>query len=200
MANVKIHCKYDELKDPKKLIDHPKNRNKHGQDQIERLADIYKYQGIRHPIIVSRLSGCIVAGHGRKLAAIRAGVTEMPVVFQEFESAEQEYAFIQSDNAIALWADLDLSGINKDMEFLGPDFDIDMLGINNFTLDAFEKIDMINKGDENSEWVNMPEFEQGEKYIRLILQFNTEQERKEFAEKHNITIDRKMNNQWISIL
>lgn len=93
MANVKIHCKYDELKDPKKLIDHPKNRNKHGQDQIERLADIYKYQGIRHPIIVSRLSGCIVAGHGRKLAAIRAGVSEMPVVFQEFESAEQEVTF-----------------------------------------------------------------------------------------------------------
>lgn len=139
MANVKIHCKYDELKDPKKIIDHPKNRNKHGQDQIERLSDIYKYQGIRHPIIVSRLSGCIVAGHGRKLAAIRAGVTEMPVVFQEFESAEQEYAFIQSDNAIALWADLDLSGINTDLEFLGPDFNIDMLGINNFTLDLAEK-------------------------------------------------------------
>lgn len=144
MANVKIHCKYDELKDPKKLIDHPKNRNKHGQDQIERLADIYKYQGIRHPIIVSRLSGCIVAGHGRKLAAIRAGVSEMPVVFQEFESAEQEYAFIQSDNAIALWADLDLSGINTDLEFLGPDFNIDMLGIHNFTLDAETYTDIQN--------------------------------------------------------
>lgn len=139
MANIKVHCKYDELKDPKKIIDHPKNRNKHGQDQIERLADIYKYQGIRHPIIVSRLSGFIVAGHGRKLAAIRAGVAEMPVVYQDFDNSEQEYAFIQSDNAIALWADLDISGINQDIELLGPDFNIDLLGIKNFTLDMSEK-------------------------------------------------------------
>ena len=139
MKDVKIMCLYDALIDPIELKDNPKNRNKHGQDQIERLAEIYKYQGIRHPIIVSKLTGFIVAGHGRKLAAIRAGVDQMPVVYQDFESAEQEYAFIQSDNAIALWADLDLSGINSDMEFFGPDFNIDMLGINNFTLDLAEK-------------------------------------------------------------
>lgn len=139
IKDVKIMCLYDALINPIELKDNPKNRNKHGQDQIERLADIYKYQGIRHPIIVSRLSGFIVAGHGRKLAAIRAGVAEMPVVFQEFESAEQEYAFIQSDNAIALWADLDLSGINADLEFLGPDFDINMIGLKNFTLDMSDK-------------------------------------------------------------
>ena len=72
---------------------------------------MYKYHGIRHPIIVSKQSGYIVAGHGRKLAAIRAGVDEFPVVYQDFVDNNQEYAFIQSDNAIALWADLDISGI-----------------------------------------------------------------------------------------
>lgn len=133
-----IHCKYDELTDPNKLKNHPKNRNKHGQDQIERLAEIYKYQGIRHPIIVSKKTGLIVAGHGRKLAAIRAGIKEFPVVYQDFESDEQEYAFIQSDNAIALWADLDLSLINNDIQDLGPDFDIDFLAIKNFVLDMSE--------------------------------------------------------------
>jgi hypothetical protein len=30
-------------------------------------------------------------------------------------------------------------GINSDLEFLGPDFDIDMLGIHNFTLDLEDK-------------------------------------------------------------
>lgn len=135
MSEAIIHCRFDEKVDPKTLLDHPKNRNKHGQDQINRLAEIYKYQGIRHPVIVSKLSGKIVAGHGRKLAAIRAGIKEMPVVFQDFESGEQEYAFIQSDNAIALWAELDLSGINSDLGDLGPDFNIEMLGINNFVMD-----------------------------------------------------------------
>ena len=132
---ITIHCKYDELVNPKSLKDHPKNRNKHGQDQIERLAELYKYHGIRHPIIVSRNTGLIVAGHGRKLAALRAGIKEMPVVYQDFDSSEAEYAFIQADNAIALWAELDLSSINQDLPDLGPNFDIDMLGIKDFTLD-----------------------------------------------------------------
>lgn len=136
---VKLHCKFDELVDPKSLEDHPKNRNKHGNDQIERLAKLYEYHGIRHPIIVSQRTGFIVAGHGRKLAAIRAGIKEFPVVYQDFDSDDQEYAFIQSDNAVALWADLDLSGINSDLPDLGPDFNIDMLGIKNFTLDMNEK-------------------------------------------------------------
>ena len=76
-----------------------------------------------------------MTGHGRKLAALRAGLKEFPVVYQDFDSSEAEYAFIQSDNAIALWAELDLAGINQDLPELGPDFDIDMLGIKNFTLD-----------------------------------------------------------------
>ena len=136
---IQIFSKYDELVNPKSLKNHPKNRNKHGQDQIDRLAELYKYHGVRHPIIVSNLSGLIVAGHGRKLAAIRAGITEMPVVYQDFDSSEQEYAFIQSDNALALWADLDLAGINTDIGDLGPDFNIDMLGLSNFTLDIADK-------------------------------------------------------------
>lgn len=138
---IKTHCKYDQLIDPKTLKNHPKNRNKHGQDQIERLAELYEYQGIRHPIVVSKMSGFIVAGHGRKLAAIRAGIKEMPVVYQDFESSEQEYAFIQSDNAVALWAELDLSGINEDIADLGPDFDINMLGIQDFTIDVADKFE-----------------------------------------------------------
>lgn len=130
-----IHCKYDELLDLKYIKEHPKNRNKHGQDQIERLAKLYKYHGVRHPIIVSKLTGLMVVGHGRMLAALRAGMKTFPVVYQDFESSEAEYAFIQSDNAIATWAELDLSTINSEIGDLGPDFDIDMLGIKNFTLD-----------------------------------------------------------------
>lgn len=135
-----IHCLFDKLVDPQTLKNHPKNRNSHGEDQIEQLAEMYKYHGIRHPIVVSKLSDCIVAGHGRKLAAIRAGIDQMPVVYQDFESFEAEYAFIQADNAIALWSELDLKGINNDIQDLGPDFDISLLGIKDFTLDFSEKL------------------------------------------------------------
>lgn len=127
--DIKINCLFDKLVNPKDLKDHPKNRNKHGSDQIERLAELYKYQGVRHPIIVSKQSGFIVAGHGRKLAAIRAGVKQMPVVYQDFDNSEQEYAFIQSDNAIALWADLDIENIELDIKEFSDDFDRSMLAI-----------------------------------------------------------------------
>lgn len=148
---IKIHCKYDVLKDPKQLKDYSKNPNKHGSDQIERLAEIYAYQGIRHPIIYDPDRDCIAAGHGRKLAAIRAGIKEFPVVYQRFESDEQFYAFVTSDNAIALWSDLDLNDINAHLPDLGPDFNIDYLGLKNFTLDFNDKEFDPNADDEEDE-------------------------------------------------
>lgn len=129
MAVVQVHCKYDELVDPKTLRDHPKNRNKHPKEQIARLAKIYREIGIRHAVVISNLSNAIVAGHGRKYAAIEAGC-QVPIVRQDFKDAAEEYAFIQADNAIALWAELDLSAINQDIDTLLPkEFDLSLLGI-----------------------------------------------------------------------
>lgn len=149
--NIKIYCKFDELINPNKLKNHPKNRNRHGQDQVDRLSELYKYHGIRHPIIVSKLSGFICAGHGRKLASIRAGIKEFPVVYQDFESIEAEYAFLVSDNAISDWSELDMSGINADVGDLGPDFDINLLGIKDFTIDVSEKETEQDESDSESE-------------------------------------------------
>lgn len=152
MSKIEIHCKFDSLVNPKDLKDYAKNPNKHGSDQIERLAEIYKYQGIRHPIIYDKERDCIAAGHGRKLAAIRAGIKEFPVVYQTFDSDEQFYAFVTSDNAVALWAELDLTGINAIIPDLGPEFNIDMLGLKNFTLDFNDK--EFNPDDDSEEESN----------------------------------------------
>jgi len=142
-----IHCKYDALIDPTKLKVYPKNRNKHDESQIDRLAKLYLAHGIRHPIIVDPDRNVMAAGHGRRLAAIRAGFKEFPVVYQKFESDDALYAFAVSDNAIALWAELDLTNINLDLPDLGPDFDIDALGIKDFTLDPAEKEGLTNEDD-----------------------------------------------------
>ena len=136
---IKVHCKYDELVDLGSLLNYPKNRNHHPQGQIERLAKLYKYQGVRHPIIVDPDRGWIGAGHGRKLSAILAGMKTFPVVYQRFESDDQFHAFTVSDNASALWAELDMAGINADLADLDPSFGIDMLGIENFVLDVSDK-------------------------------------------------------------
>lgn len=132
---MKIHCKYDSLLELDKINPHPKNPNKHDDTQIDRLCELYKYHGIRHPIIISSFSNCIVAGHGRLMAAKKIKMDNFPVVYQGFDNEEAEYAFLTADNAIANWAELDLSAINTEIQNLGPDFNIDWLGIKDFNLD-----------------------------------------------------------------
>lgn len=145
---MKIHCKYDELVDVKDLIPYSKNRNQHPDEQIERLAKLIEYQGVRAPIIVGVLDNPItqeqvdpriVKGHGTLSAIKLLKQRKAPVVFQTFENEDQRYAFVQSDNAIATWSELDLAGINQDIGELGPDFDIDLLGVKDFTIDAADK-------------------------------------------------------------
>jgi DNA modification methylase len=138
---MKINCKYDALISVSELKEHTKNRNNHPKEQIDRLVKLFEYQGMRHPIIVSNLSGCIVVGHGRLMAAKKLGAKEVPVVYQDFDNADQEYAFLISDNAVAEWAELDLSGINNDIGDLGPDFDIDLLGLKDFTVTLEDKLE-----------------------------------------------------------
>lgn len=134
-----IHCLFDDLVDPRSLKFHPKNRNVHPGDQITRLAKILKYQGFRYAIKLSNLSGFVTSGHGRALAALENGWDQVPVVFQDYTDEDQEYADVQADNAIAQWADLDLAQINLDIADLGPYFDIDTLGLENFEIEPADK-------------------------------------------------------------
>lgn len=134
MAEPVIKCAYTKLVPVGELKPYSRNRNKHPVEQIKRLAKLIEAHGLRHPIIVSTLSGEVIAGNGRLEALKLLGAKEIPVDYQEFTDADAEYTFSVSDNAVALWAELDLSGINADIPDLGP-FDIELLGIKDFTLD-----------------------------------------------------------------
>lgn len=146
---IKIHCKYDALIDPKLLQDYSKNPNKHGQDQIERLGKVFKYTGVRHPIVFDKERNCIAAGHGRKLTAILIGMEKYPVVYQTFKDDDEFYAFVTADNALSDWSSLDLGEINSMLQNLGPDFDIDFLGIKDFSLDITD--DGFNPLDDSND-------------------------------------------------
>ena len=140
-SSILIRCAYDDLVPIKQLKKHPKNPNKHPFPQIERLSQLFEYHGIRHPIIVSKLTGHIVAGHGRLEAMKLAKMDKVPVNWQDFDDVDAEYAFLVADNGISDWADMDLSMINDAVTELGPEFDIDMLGLEDFTLDLAEKFE-----------------------------------------------------------
>lgn len=143
---MEVQAKEIVLKEISELRPSPKNRNKHSDEQIERLKQIIQYQGFRNPIIVSNRSGYIVAGHGRLMAASKLGMTHVPVIYEDFESEEQEYAAGVSDNSIASWAELDLKGIHLDLPELAP-FDINLLGIKDF---KFEPDPETNENDPDA--------------------------------------------------
>jgi DNA modification methylase len=139
MSTSEVKAHEVKLVSVKDLKPRKNNRNKHPKEQIDRLIKIIEYQGFRRPIIVSNLSGEIVCGHGRLMAAKKMGIKEVPVIYQDYTSTEQEYADHVADNSLQGWAELDFEGINTDVPDLGPDFDIDLLGIKNFTIDVNDK-------------------------------------------------------------
>jgi len=144
---MKVHCAHDKLAKIDSLKPHPKNNNKHPEEQIKRLAKILDYQGWRYPIKISKQSGFITSGHARLEAAKANGWKKVPVNIQDYESDEQEYADITADNAIASWSELDLSSINAEIGELGPDFDIELLGLKDFELEPADKIPMCDEDE-----------------------------------------------------
>lgn len=121
------------------IIPHEKNRNVHSGEQIERLAQIIAVSGFRQPLVVSNRSGKLISGHGRLMAAKKLGMLELPVIREDFASDEEEYQHLTADNGIAAWSELDFAGINADLGDLGPDFDIDILGLKDFTIEVADK-------------------------------------------------------------
>lgn len=125
-----VHCSYQELRDPATLIPHPRNPNRHGDRQIEMLSRIIRHQGWRNPIVVSARSGFIIAGHGRLAAALKLGLTEVPVDVQEFATEADEWAHLVADNRIAELADMDNDALGDLLSDLGgiEDFDLGLAG------------------------------------------------------------------------
>ncbi len=142
--------------DPSSLKPNPKNPNHHPPEQIERLIKLLNYQGWRVPIIVSKRTDLIVAGHGRLEAAIKMGAKTVPVSYQNFEDQDQEYAFMVSDNAIHEWAYLNLNDINLEMKNLvGLNFDTELLGLPDFQLKPWDSdIGAIDNIESNKDGIS----------------------------------------------
>lgn len=132
---IGIHCAHDKLVPLAKLKPHPKNPNTHPKAQVDLLAEIIRRQGWRAPVVVSKRSGFVVAGHGRLLAAKAAGLKVAPVNFQDFQSDEAELEHLLADNRIAELAEMD-TGALAELIRSCPTLDATLTGYDTATLDA----------------------------------------------------------------
>ena len=113
-ADIPVHCAHAAIVDWSTLKPHPRNPNRHPSEQIALLAKNIRALGWRHPVIVSNLSGYIVAGHARIEAAKLLNINAVPVDYQPFASTEEETAYLIADNRIAELAERD-NAILKDL-------------------------------------------------------------------------------------
>lgn len=104
---VPVYCAHDAIVDVTQLVPNPKNPNTHPDNQIQMLGRIIRQTGWRQPITVSKLSGFIVKGHGRLSAALLEALKEVPVDYQNYTNAAEEYADLVADNRIAELAEID---------------------------------------------------------------------------------------------
>lgn len=121
----RFFCAFDKIVPVGEVKPNPKNPNQHPEEQIDLLAKIIRAQGWRAPVTVSTLSGLVVRGHGRLMAAIHAGLSHVPVDYQHYDSEEAETADLIADNRIAELAEID----NKMLAELFGGFDAEAIDV-----------------------------------------------------------------------
>jgi hypothetical protein len=115
---MRIECTYGELIDIEKVEVHPCNENSHPERQIEALAKIIAKVGMRSPIVISKLSGKVVKGHGRLAALKLLGWNKVPVDYQNYESELEELNDRVADNEIARYAEFQMDVFTDNLEAL----------------------------------------------------------------------------------
>ncbi len=97
-----------------------RNPRLHSPKQIRQIARSIKTFGFNVPVLVDR-EGWVVAGHGRVLACLHLGWTEVPVIRLDHLGPEQARAFMLADNRLAetsCWDERLLAEALRDLDAL----------------------------------------------------------------------------------
>jgi hypothetical protein len=116
---------------------YPANALLHTPEQVAQIAASMKRFGVTAPVLVDE-QGVLIYGHGRRLAAMQLGYTELPVSIARGWSEEDKRAYRIADNQLARTAEWDvpvLSAELKELQLVG--FDLPLLGFPELKLVEF---------------------------------------------------------------
>jgi hypothetical protein len=111
------------------LVPYEKNAKKHSDEQIEKLSALIGKYGWTSPIVTDK-NLVIIAGHGRRLAALNIGLEKVPVIIRDDLSEVDAMALRLADNRVASTEyDLELEQLEmSDIIDMDAAFDLTMLG------------------------------------------------------------------------
>lgn len=127
-----------EMWEIERVLPYAKNAKIHTDAQVEKIAASIKEFQFRQPIVVDE-AGVVLAGHGRRLAAIKLGMKKVPVNIVTSMSEKQKAAYRINDNKVV--------STTYDFDLLGKEV-VDILSVREGEL---EFVDMSTLGMEDSE-------------------------------------------------
>lgn len=119
------------------LKDNPDNARQHSKKQLKKLADAMSQIGFIGVIIIDE-NDTILAGHGRRAAALMAGIDAADCVVVDHLTQAQKRAFALFDNKIGLDSSWDLEKVSLSLAKiveLDINFDLSMTGFDARELD-----------------------------------------------------------------
>jgi ParB-like chromosome segregation protein Spo0J len=183
------------------LKPHPRNYRDHPDDQLAHLIESLKTNGFYRNVIIAK-DNTILAGHGIIEAAKKINVKTVPAIRLNIKSdSAQAKKILIGDNESGHLAEINdrlLTEILKEIKvetdnLLSTGFDEKMLAnLVYISRDAKE----IEDFDEAAEWVGMPEYENPESRIRLIVSFRTEEDKAKFAKMCGFELKEKTLSVW----
>lgn len=118
------------------LLPYAANSRTHSDAQVAQIAASIKEFGWTNPILIDG-DNCIIAGHGRLLAARKLGMEQVPVIVLDHLSKAQQRALVIADNQLALNAGWNMDMLKAEIEDLKlDDFDLGILGFDDKFLDG----------------------------------------------------------------
>jgi len=142
----------------------------------------------KRPVVVDEAM-MVLGGNMRLKACKEAGIKKVWVDVAEGWSDRQKDEFIIKDNVNFGQWDWEILANKWDSTYL-EDWGIVPYDFNEGSVNE------VNASDENEEWIGMPEFEKTDRAIKLIVGFETEEDREEYIEKHQVQVSSKNGLTW----
>lgn len=134
------------MRDPRTLTPYTNNAKIHTTAQIDKIAGQIHSVGFTQPIVIDK-DGVIIAGHGRREAALRLNMTHVPVIVADHLDENEIRAARIADNAVAR-GEIDQDKLRFDLGTLyRQDFDLKLTG---FELGEIEKV-LIEESEQRQE-------------------------------------------------
>lgn len=195
----KLHVEYVPIDT---LKDHPRNYREHPDDQLEQIAQSLRENGFYRNVVVAR-DGTILAGHGVVKAARKLRYREVPVIRLPVDPDDPHaLKVLAGDNELGHLAEQNdrlLTELLKEIKendasgLAGTGFDEMMLASLVFvTRPASE----IGGKHDAAQWVGLPGYEGGEEHPKVVVHFQTMEDKLRFGQVIGQSFTEKTDTVW----